>query len=41
METTLKNEPADWKQGEQIRLMELDVDPGHDADLGVHKSAGI
>jgi pyruvate-ferredoxin/flavodoxin oxidoreductase len=32
---------ADWNQGTQIRLMELDVDPGHDAERGPEKAPGI
>jgi hypothetical protein len=31
MERELENGPADWEKGVLIRLMELDVDPGHDA----------
>jgi pyruvate-ferredoxin/flavodoxin oxidoreductase len=38
VERVLENEPApEWEQGVQIRLMELDVDPGNDADLGPSK----
>jgi hypothetical protein len=35
----VENEPA-WEQGVQIRLMELDVDPGNDADRGFSKGRG-
>jgi hypothetical protein len=31
---------ADWKQPIRIRLMELDVDPGHDFEHESGKSAG-
>jgi pyruvate-ferredoxin/flavodoxin oxidoreductase len=38
VERVLENEPAvEWEQGVQIRLMELDVDPGNDADRGLGK----
>jgi hypothetical protein len=38
VERVLENEPVpEWEQGVQIRLMELDVDPGNDADLGPGK----
>jgi len=38
VEKVLENEPAvEWEQGVQIRLMELDVDPGNDADRGLGK----
>jgi hypothetical protein len=38
----LEDEPeADWENAVQIRLMELDVDPGNDADLGSSKAAGV
>ena len=36
----LEGEPPDWEQRIQIRLMEMDVDPGNDADLGVSKPGG-
>ncbi len=36
----LENEPPTWEQRVQIRLMELDVDPGNDADRGVSKEGG-
>jgi hypothetical protein len=32
------NEPADWEQRVQLRMMELDVDPGNDAERGLTKS---
>ncbi len=31
---------AEWEQRVQIRLMELDVDPGNDADQGVSTKSG-
>ena len=34
-----ENEPPDWEQRIQIRLMELDVDPGNDADRGPTKNS--
>jgi len=34
-----ETEPS-WEQGVQIRLMELDVDPGNDADRGLGKGNG-
>ena len=34
------DESAAWEQGVQLRLMELDVDPGNDADGSMSKSAG-
>jgi len=37
LETKQENELVEWEQGIQIRLMELDVDPGHDADFGLGK----
>src|SRR4029077_5757080 len=38
VERVLENEPApEWEQGVQIRMMELDVDPGNDADRGPGK----
>ncbi len=36
----LENESPSWEQRVQIRLMELDVDPGNDADQGVGKKGG-
>jgi pyruvate-ferredoxin/flavodoxin oxidoreductase len=36
----LENDSSDWEQCVQIRLMELDVDPGHDADQGVITKSG-
>jgi hypothetical protein len=41
IERELENEPADWEQAVQLRLMELDVDPGNDAGVGLSKRAGI
>jgi len=35
------SESGDWEQGVQLRLMELDVDPGNDAGAGLSKRAGI
>jgi hypothetical protein len=32
-----ENESPDWGQGVQLRLMELDVDPGNDADGNLSK----
>jgi len=34
----VENEPPNWEQRVQLRLMELDVDPGNDADRGVSKN---
>jgi hypothetical protein len=34
------DESAEWEQRVQIRLMELDVDPGNDADQGVSTKSG-
>jgi pyruvate-ferredoxin/flavodoxin oxidoreductase len=37
----LEDEPGtDWEHGVQVRLMQLDVDPGNDADLGSNKRDG-
>jgi hypothetical protein len=33
------DESASWEQGVQLRLMELDVDPGNDAGGGTGKHA--
>ena len=41
VETESDNESADWEQSVQLRLMELDVDPGNDAGSGLSKRAGI
>jgi pyruvate-ferredoxin/flavodoxin oxidoreductase len=35
-----ENESPDWEQGVQLRLMELDVDPGNDADGNLRKQPG-
>jgi hypothetical protein len=35
----VETEPS-WEQGVQLRLMELDVDPGNDADRGFSKGRG-
>jgi len=35
-----EDESADWEQRVQIRLMELDVDPGNDADHGASTKSG-
>ena len=35
-----ENESGDWEQSVQLRLMELDVDPGNDADVRLRKRAG-
>jgi hypothetical protein len=35
-----ETEPAEWEQRVQLRMMELDVDPGNDADRGAGKSGG-
>jgi hypothetical protein len=32
-----ETEPGEWEQRVQLRLMELDVDPGNDADRGLSK----
>jgi pyruvate-ferredoxin/flavodoxin oxidoreductase len=40
MKSEPENEPPDWEQRIQIRLMELDVDPGNDAQREPSKSAG-
>ena len=34
------DESADWDKGVQLRLMELDVDPGNDAGGNMSKRAG-
>jgi pyruvate-ferredoxin/flavodoxin oxidoreductase len=34
-----ENEGPEWEQRVQVRLMELDVDPGNDADRGVTESS--
>ena len=34
------DESAAWEQGVQLRLMELDVDPGNDAGGNMSKRAG-
>jgi hypothetical protein len=36
----LEDDSTEWEQRVQIRLMELDVDPGHDADQGVSTKSG-
>ena len=38
--STVENEPPDWEQRIQVRLMELDVDPGNDADPRLSKGPG-
>ena len=40
LKSDLENNSADWEQRVQIRLMELDVDPGNDADQGVSTKNG-
>ncbi len=35
-----EDEPPNWEQRVQIRLMELDVDPGNDAERGVSEKRG-
>jgi pyruvate-ferredoxin/flavodoxin oxidoreductase len=35
------SEPAEWKAELQQRLIEIDVDPGHDTEIGSPKGAGI
>jgi pyruvate-ferredoxin/flavodoxin oxidoreductase len=40
MKSEPENEPPDWEQRIQIRLMELDVDPGNDAQREASKSGG-
>ena len=40
LKSDLENDSADWEQRVQIRLMELDVDPGNDADQGVITKSG-
>jgi pyruvate-ferredoxin/flavodoxin oxidoreductase len=35
-----ETESAEWEQRVQLRLMELDVDPGNDAERGAGKSGG-
>jgi hypothetical protein len=35
-----ENDEVDWEERVQVRLMELDVDPGHDADQGVITKSG-
>ncbi|HWF13889.1 MAG TPA: hypothetical protein VG272_09165, partial [Candidatus Acidoferrales bacterium] len=32
LKSDLESDSADWEQRIQVRLMELDVDPGNDAD---------
>jgi len=41
MEKEMENESADWERSVQLRLMELDVDPGNDTGTGLGKRAGI
>jgi hypothetical protein len=36
----LESDGPDWEQRVQIRLMELDVDPGNDADRGSSNNGG-
>ena len=38
MKSEPETEPPDWEQRIQIRLMELDVDPGNDAEREPSKS---
>jgi len=40
MENMSESDSADWEQAVQLRLMELDVDPGNDAAPGANKRAG-
>jgi hypothetical protein len=41
VESKLENEPAVWELDVLKRLMELDVDPSHDADLGLSEGRGM
>jgi hypothetical protein len=41
VERQLENEPAEWEKVLQMRLMELDVDPGHDTESGLSKGNGM
>jgi len=41
VERKLENEPAEWEKGLQMRLMELDVDPGHDCEPGFSNASGV
>src|SRR5579872_3576539 len=41
VERQLENEPAEWEKSLQMRLMELDVDPGHETAPGLSKGMGI
>ena len=38
--TVTENESQEWEQRVQLRMMELDVDPGHDAEREAGKSGG-
>ena len=40
MKKESENDSPDWEQGVQLRLMELDVDPGNDADGTLRKQPG-
>src|SRR5579872_3785785 len=39
VQTEADTEPQDWEQRVQLRLMELDVDPGNDAERGIKSGA--
>jgi pyruvate-ferredoxin/flavodoxin oxidoreductase len=41
VERNLENEPAGWEKAVQMRLMELDVDPGHDCEPGFSQASGV
>jgi pyruvate-ferredoxin/flavodoxin oxidoreductase len=41
VERKLENEPTEWEKTVQMRLMELDVDPGHDCEPGFSKASGV
>jgi hypothetical protein len=36
----VETESGNWEQRVQVRLMELDVDPGNDASQGLSKKEG-
>jgi hypothetical protein len=40
VERKLESEPAEWEKDLQMRLMELDVDPGHDCEPGFSTASG-
>jgi hypothetical protein len=41
VERKLESEPAEWEKDLQMRLMELDVDPGHDCEPGFSNASGV